>query len=45
MPEQDAVRFVRGDLTAVDVLTRACVGGAATVVIDCRNEARLASAR
>ncbi len=38
MPEQDAVRFVRGDLTAVDVLTRACVGRAATVVIDGRND-------
>ena len=38
MPEQDAVRFVRGDLTAVDVLTRACVVRAATVVIDGRND-------
>ncbi len=34
MPEQQNVRFVRGDLASVDVLKRACVGRAATVVID-----------
>lgn len=38
MPEQDRVTFVRGDLTAVDVLTRACVGRAATVVVDGRDD-------
>lgn len=38
MPEQAGVRFVRGDLTAVDVLTRACVERAATVVIDGRDD-------
>ena len=38
MPEQNGVGFVRGDLTAVDVLTRACVERAATVVIDGRND-------
>jgi len=38
MPEQSGVRFVRGDLTAVDVLSRACVERAATVVIDGRDD-------
>ena len=38
MPEQNRVRFVRGDLTAADVLTRACVQRAATVVIDGRSD-------
>jgi voltage-gated potassium channel len=38
MPEQDRVLFVRGDLTAVDVLKRACVDRAATVVIDARDD-------
>ncbi|MGI9002219.1 MAG: ion channel [Pseudonocardia sp.] len=38
MPERDRVQFVRGDLTTVDVLTRACVGQAATVVIDARDD-------
>ncbi|HCA86540.1 MAG TPA: ion transporter [Streptomyces sp.] len=38
MPEDEQVQFVRGDLTAVDVLTRACVPSAATVVIDARDD-------
>lgn len=38
LPERAEVRFVRGDLTAVDVLTRACVHRAATVVIDGRDD-------
>lgn len=38
MPEQAGVRFVRGDLTAADVLARACVERAATVVIDGRDD-------
>jgi len=38
MPEQPGVRFVRGDLTAADVLVRACVQRAATVVIDGRDD-------
>jgi len=38
MPEQDRVKFVRGDLTAADVLTRACVDRATTVVIDGRDD-------
>ncbi|AXK34814.1 ion transporter [Streptomyces armeniacus] len=38
MPEQEQVLFVRGDLTDVDVLTRACVPRAATVVIDARDD-------
>ncbi|MGH3912933.1 MAG: hypothetical protein ACRDTC_05935, partial [Pseudonocardiaceae bacterium] len=32
MPEQAGVWFVRGDLTAVDFLARACVERAVTVV-------------
>ena len=38
MPEQEHVLFVRGDLTAVDVLRRACVQRARTVVIDARDD-------
>ncbi|MGH3835584.1 MAG: ion channel [Pseudonocardiaceae bacterium] len=38
MPEQLAVQFVRGDLTTVDVMTRACVTQAATVIIDGRDD-------
>ncbi|MGW7349976.1 ion channel [Streptomyces sp. NPDC054784] len=38
VPEEERVEFVRGDLTDVDVLTRACVGRAATVVIDARDD-------
>jgi voltage-gated potassium channel len=38
MPQQDEVLFVRGDLTDVDVLARACVDRARTVVIDARDD-------
>jgi voltage-gated potassium channel len=38
MPEQSNVQFVRGDLTNVDVMQRACVADAATVVIDGRDD-------
>ncbi|EST37514.1 hypothetical protein N566_12620 [Streptomycetaceae bacterium MP113-05] len=38
MPEQDRVLFVRGDLRDVEVLKRACVDRAATVVIDARDD-------
>ncbi|MDQ4010636.1 MAG: ion channel [Actinomycetota bacterium] len=38
MPEQPEVQFVRGDLTSVDVMTRACVAQAATVIIDGRDD-------
>lgn len=38
VPEQPAVAFVRGDLTNVDVMTRAGVGRARTVVIDGRDD-------
>jgi voltage-gated potassium channel len=38
MAEQAGVRFVRGDLTNVDVMTRAGVAEAATVVIDVRDD-------
>jgi voltage-gated potassium channel len=38
MPEHPGVRFVRGDLTNVDVMTRAGVAEAATVVIDVRDD-------
>ncbi|MCX2968090.1 MULTISPECIES: ion channel [Streptomyces] len=38
MPEHDSVAFVRGDLAAVDVLERACVHRAATVVVDARDD-------
>jgi voltage-gated potassium channel len=36
--EVPAVSFVRGDLTHADVMTRACVGRARTVVIDGRDD-------
>lgn len=38
MPEQSAVRFVRGDLANVDVMERACVARARTVIIDGRDD-------
>ncbi|MGY1914020.1 NAD-binding protein [Blastococcus sp. SYSU DS0973] len=38
MPDQPAVHFVRGDLTHEDVLQRACVPEARTVVIDARDD-------
>ncbi|KAF4406829.1 ion channel [Streptomyces lycii] len=38
MAEHENVSFVRGDLTSVDVLTRARVPDAATVVIDARDD-------
>ncbi|MGH3900666.1 MAG: ion channel [Pseudonocardiaceae bacterium] len=38
MPEQLDVQFVRGDLTSVDVMTRACVAHAATAIIDGRDD-------
>jgi voltage-gated potassium channel len=38
VPEQRAVSFVRGDLTHVDVMTRAGVARARTVVIDGRDD-------
>jgi voltage-gated potassium channel len=38
MPERSRVSFVRGDLTDVDVLIRACVDRADTVVIDGRDD-------
>ncbi|WP_028931745.1 ion channel [Pseudonocardia asaccharolytica] len=38
MPEHERVRFVRGDLTSVDVLTRAGVARATTAVIDGRDD-------
>ncbi|NEK84681.1 ion transporter [Blastococcus saxobsidens] len=38
MPDQPAVHFVRGDLTDVDVMERACVPSARTVVIDVRDD-------
>jgi voltage-gated potassium channel len=38
MPEHPGVRFVRGDLTGVDVMARAGVAHAATVVIDARDD-------
>lgn len=38
MPDQAAVRFVRGDLTTTDVMARACVGRARTAVIDGRDD-------
>jgi voltage-gated potassium channel len=38
MPDQPAVQFVRGDLTREDVMTRACVPRARTVVIDGRDD-------
>jgi voltage-gated potassium channel len=38
MPERSNVQFVRGDLTSVDVMTRACVRRAATVIVDGRDD-------
>jgi voltage-gated potassium channel len=38
MPDEQAVHFVRGDLTREDVMTRACVARARTVVIDGRDD-------
>lgn len=38
VPEQPEIQFVRGDLTSVDVMTRACVAQAATVIIDGRDD-------
>lgn len=38
VPDQDAVHFVRGDLTRDDVMTRAGVASARTVVIDGRDD-------
>jgi voltage-gated potassium channel len=38
VPEEAAVSFVRGDLTRADVMTRACVGRARTVIVDGRDD-------
>ena len=38
VPDRAAVEFVRGDLTREDVMVRACVPGARTVVIDGRDD-------
>jgi voltage-gated potassium channel len=38
MPEQPEVQFVRGDPTSVDVMGRACVSQAATVIVDGRDD-------
>ncbi|MCW2741031.1 MAG: transport system, NAD-binding component [Blastococcus sp.] len=38
LPDEPAVHFVRGDLSREDVMTRACVGRARTVVIDARDD-------
>lgn len=38
IPDEAAVHFVRGDLTREDVMTRACVDRARTVVIDGRDD-------
>lgn len=38
MPERSGVQFVRGDLTHADVMNRACVPEATTVVIDGRDD-------
>lgn len=38
VPERSNVQFVRGDLTSVDVMTRARVPRAATVIIDGRDD-------
>ena len=38
VPEDPAVFFVRGDLTHADVMDRACVGRARTVVVDGRDD-------
>ncbi|MDK3255796.1 potassium channel family protein [Blastococcus capsensis] len=38
VPDRAAVHFVRGDLTREDVMSRACVAAARTVVIDGRDD-------
>jgi voltage-gated potassium channel len=38
VPEDPAVSFVRGDLAHADVMTRACVGRARTVIVDGRDD-------
>jgi voltage-gated potassium channel len=38
VPEDPAVSFVRGDLTRADVMTRACVARARTVIVDGRDD-------
>jgi voltage-gated potassium channel len=38
LPDYPHVLFVRGDLTNEDVMTRACVGRARTVVVDARDD-------
>ena len=38
LPDEAAVQFVRGDLTKLDVMTRACVGRARTALIDGRDD-------
>jgi len=38
LPDEPAVQFVRGDLTKVDVMTRACVNRARTALIDGRDD-------
>jgi voltage-gated potassium channel len=38
VPEDPVVQFVRGDLTHADVMDRACVGRARTVIVDGRDD-------
>jgi voltage-gated potassium channel len=38
VPEDPVVSFVRGDLTRADVMDRACVGRARTVIVDGRDD-------
>lgn len=38
MAHEEAVHFVRGDLTSEDVMARACVGSARTAVVDGRDD-------
>jgi voltage-gated potassium channel len=38
VPEDPVVSFVRGDLTKADVMQRACVGRARTVIVDGRDD-------
>ncbi len=38
LPDDPAVQFVRGDLTKLDVMTRACVSRARTALIDGRDD-------
>lgn len=38
LADEPAVQFVRGDLTTIDVMTRACVSRARTAVIDGRDD-------